>query len=193
MAKMFGVGKKAQKAAEQMNSFDLIVPEADSGLVKSGSTKDGGINHRWTELVTVLAADAEDVVGKKDSVERTKFTVALKVSADEDSINKGKRVWARWSVNWATINSDEPTFGDKLFTAAISSLLPIMGYDLAEDGSIPVEALAAMFPDKKEKAEVSTLIGTRLRANILDKNDWDTEARKITEKRRQNVETFLPE
>lgn len=194
MARLHGVGKKAVAAAESMTTFELLVPE-DEALVKRTDRANGGTDFRWTELVTVLKAYQETKVSKEGSKnagqEYIGVTIELKVAADEGSVNKGKRIFARFSVNPDNLNSDEPDFGTARFINIARSLMPIAGFDFDEDGGIPEDAMNALFPEK-DGADQSTLAGIRAYAEILDANKYDSAAKKVLETRRQDVEGFLP-
>jgi len=200
MARMHSIGKKAVSVAENMSSFDLAIPE-DESLVKKTERSNGGVDYRWTELVTVLKATQEDkVTGEKSANPGTPYIgveLQLKVATDDGSANKGKRIFARFSVNPDELASDEPGFGTARFINIARALMPIAGFDFDEEGGIPGEALNAMFPECKDgvpvDGEPSVLNGLRLYAEIVDSNAWDKEKKAIDPtKRRQDVEGFLP-
>ena len=200
MARMHGIGKKAVAVAENMSSFDLAVPE-DETLVKRTDRSNGGTDFRWTELVTVLKAYQEDKVsGEKSKTPGAEYmgvTLELKVAPDDDSINKGKRIFARFSVLPEELASDEPGFGTAQFINIARTLMPIAGYDFDEEGGLPEDALNAMFPELKDGSlvdgEPSVLNGMRAYVEVVDSNAWDKEKKAIDPvKRRQNVEGFLP-
>lgn len=195
MGRLHSIGKKAVTAAENLSSFDLMIPE-DESLVKKSERSNGGVDYRWTELVTILKAYQEEKVSgeksKNPGVKYVGVTVELKVAADDGSINKGKRIYARYSVNPDELNSDEPGFGTARFINIVRALMPLVGYDYDEEGGIPGDALESMFPDKGG-ADVSALGGMRAYAEIVDSNAYDSAAKTILhDKRRQDIEGFLP-
>jgi hypothetical protein len=200
MARMHSIGKKAVTVAENLSSFDLAIPE-DESLVKKTERNTGGVDYRWTELVTILKAYQETKISgpksKNPGQSYMGVTLELKVAPDDGSINKGKRIFARFSVNPDELSSDEPGFGTARFINIANSLMPIASFDHDEEGGIPGDALNTMFPEVKDKVlvegEPSVLNGMRAYVEILDTNQYDSTKREIIlDKRKQDVEGFLP-
>lgn len=194
MARLHAIGKKAVATAASMTSFKLLVPD-DENIVTKRDRKDGAVDYRWAELVTILAAYQETKISgekaKTPGQEYIAMTVECKVAVDEDSVNKGKRIYARYMPKTEEFAADEQSFGTQRFINVASSLMPIAGFDFDEDGGITEEALNKMFPEK-DSGETSELAGKRAYAEVVDSNGYDSAAKKVLAERRQDVEGFLP-
>lgn len=200
MARMHSIGKKAVTVAENLSSFDLAIPE-DETLVKKTERNNGGTDYRWTEFVTIIKAYQETKLsGPKSKTPGKSYmgvTLELKVAPDDGSINKGKRIYARFSVNPDELSSDEPGFGTARFINIANSLMPIASFDHDAEGGLPEDALNAMFPEVKEgvlvEGDPSVLNGMRAYVEVLDTNQYDSAKKQVViDKRRQDVEGFLP-